>query len=252
MTSVAQHQSRNLLLSVMKGDDYSLLQPYLKRVGLIDGDVLARPGDAISTICFPEGAVTALLSITPNGGLPEADGRTAVGLIGREGMVGVSHLLGASHWTHEVLVRAQTSSGLKIAADRLLAACRCSPSLHSLLLRYAGNYLLQVGRTCTSNSVCSVEQRMARWILLYHDRVEGDEFPITHKEFAIMLGVRRASATEALHILEGRQLVRSLRGQIVIRDRQGLEELAGSAYGDVEEDYRRTLAPFGKSGRTCT
>jgi hypothetical protein len=87
---------------------------------------------------------------------------------------------------------------------------------------------------------------MARWILLYHDRLEGDEFPMTHEEIGIMLGVRRASATDILHILEGERAIHNARGRLVIRDRARLEEIAGDTYGEVEATYRALIGRFGK------
>jgi hypothetical protein len=82
---------------------------------------------------------------------------------------------------------------------------------------------------------------MARWILLYHDRVQGDEITLTHEEFRLMLGVRRSSVTDALHRLEAERAVRGLRGRVVVRDREKLLELAGGTYGKPEATYRRLI-----------
>jgi len=194
-------------------------------------------------IFFPEGGVAAFLS------LAAGEQRGAVGLVGCEGVVGVDSLLGQTRWAYEVLLRGGDSSSLVIETDRLLHACRCSAELHALMLRFAGNLLLQIARTSMVNLIAPLERRLARWLLLYHDRLKGDEFPITHEEIAIMVGSRRASATEIIHVLEGEGAIRSFRGRIMIRDRAKLEQIAGEGYGDAEADYRDTIGPFGKGPR---
>jgi hypothetical protein len=116
------------------------------------------------------------------------------------------------------------------------------------MLRFAGYFTLQVSRAAVTNLIEPLERRMARWILLYHDRLEGDEISMTHEEIGIMLGVRRASATDVLTSLKGLRAIRSERGRLVVRDRYLLEQIAGETYGDAEADYRRMIGPFGKTG----
>jgi len=242
MSNIAQSATRNLLMKTMHVSDFDLLAPYLKRVRQVQGEVVAERKQPIDQVRFPEGGVSAILSMA--GGQ-----RDAVGLAGCEGMIGVGSLLGQRRWSHEVLLRGAESTGLVMETDRLLDACRRSATLQALLLRFAGNLLLQFARTSMVNLVAPLERRLARWLLLYHDRLEGDEFPITHEEIAIMVGARRASATDIMHILEGEQAIRSLRGRVQIRDRAKLEEIAGEGYGDAEADYREKIGPFGKGPR---
>lgn len=238
---IAQAGIRNLLLSRLPVDDFALVQPYLARVPLPVGRALAATGAPIDRVYFPEGGVCALL-------LPmRGAGPLAVGLIGFEGLVGVSVLHGAREWRHDVVMRAADATALCLAADRLLEFCARSPALHQLLLRFAGYFTLQISRATVTNLVEPLERRMARWILLYHDRLPGDEIAMTHEEIGIMLGVRRASATDVLHILEGLHAIRSARGRIIVRDRALLEAIAGETYGDAEADYRRQIAPFPKT-----
>jgi CRP-like cAMP-binding protein len=241
MTQIAQSGAHNILLKHMLPGDFDLLRPYFERVSHCSGDTVARPGDDIGHVSFPEGAVTAHLIVKKDGT------RMAVGLVGHEGLIGFPLLLGEAVWHYEVAVRAANSTALRIRADRLLDACRQSPNLHALLLRFASTFVLQVGRTSVVNLVEPLERRMARWILLYHDRLHSDEIVMTHEEISIMLGVRRASATDILHILEGEHAVRSVRGRIIIRDRLRLEEIAGECYGDAEQGYRKLIGPFGKT-----
>lgn len=240
MNQLLQATARNRLLALVPCNDFALVRPYLKRVSYRPGDVVARMGTPLDQVCFLEGGIAAYLAPAAGGG------RAAVGLVGQEGMIGIGCLFGQTRWSHEVVLRGADATALVIEAARLVHACRQSAPLQELLLRFAGNLLLQIARTSTVNVAAPVERRLARWLLLYHDRLEGDEFPITHEELGIMLAVRRASATEALHMLEGEGAIRSLRGRVVVRDRQRLEELAAEAYGDVEADYRDKLGPFGK------
>lgn len=241
MTSFPQRDTRNLLLSSLAADDFALLQPHLTRVAHPLDARIARAGGMIDAVCFPEGGACALL-------MPMQDGRSlSVGMIGYEGLVGASILHGAREWRHDVIARAGESTGLRIDADRLLDACRQSATLNEFLLRFVGYFVLQLSRATVTNLVEPLERRMARWILLYHDRLEGDEIVMTHEEIAAMLGVRRASATDVLHILEGSRAVRSARGRLIVRDRGLLEQIAGETYGDAEADYRRMIGPFGKS-----
>lgn len=241
MERVAQSTVRNLLLSRLSGPDYDRIAPYLQRVVHKVGSQVAHTGAPLDHVFFPEGGVCALL-------IPMCDGEPlAVGMIGYEGLVGVSALHGARHWRHNVVVRAAPATALRMNTDRLLAACQQSRALRDLLLGFAGYFTLQISRATVTNLVEPLERRMARWILLYHDRLDGDDVPMTHQEIGIMLGVRRASATDVLHVLEGLGAIRSTRGLILVRDRQALERIAGETYGDAEADYRRLIGPFGKS-----
>jgi CRP-like cAMP-binding protein len=227
VTEIVQKATRNALLCGLSQDDFTLLQPHLKRAVHRAGDVL-------------EGGVAAFLAVACGGH------RAAAGMVGYEGLIGVGSLLGQTRWSHDVVLRGEDSSAVVLETDRLLNACRQSPSLNALLLRFAGILMLQFARTGTTNLMSQLERRMARWILLYHDRLQGDEFPMTHEEIGIMLGVRRASATDILHILEGERAIRNARGSLVVRDRARLEEIAGDSYGEVEAAYRALIGPFGK------
>lgn len=240
MERVAQGDARNLLLSRLSRSDFDTIQPFLKRVPIAIGDTLARRGDRIETVYFPEGSVIAFLAGAG------CNLMAAVGLVGFEGMIGVTALQGERHWTNDIVVRAQEGTALRIDLGRLLAACEESATLRDALLRFAGNFFMQVSRTSVTNMVASLEQRLARWILLYHDRVAGDAFELTHKELGLMLGIRRASATDVLHVLEGRGMISNRRSCVDIRDRAQLEAFVGEGYGDTEQDYRRRIAPFGK------
>lgn len=228
--------ARNVLLQRMCETDFQLLRPYLETVDLDLGSSLAKAGDRIDTICFLDGALAGFLDVLGDGQ------RLAIGVIGREGVVGWPVLMGNDRWPYDVEVRARDCTAQRLPAEHLVAAVRQSPTLSEMLLRFAGTFTTQMGRTIVSNLIHPVERRTARWILMYHDRIEGDEIALTHEELGNMLGVRRASITSALHILEGEQAIKGYRGRIVVRDRHRLEGLAGDTYGFAEAEYRRLVA----------
>jgi CRP-like cAMP-binding protein len=129
----------------------------------------------------------------------------------------------------------------------MLQACMARQAINVLLLRYIHCMMSQMGRTILSNLTDALEKRLARWLLMNHDRLQGDRIELTHEQLGVMLGVRRATVTDTLHILEGKGLIRSTRGVIEVRDRRRLLELAGESYGAAEMEYARFIAPFAKS-----
>jgi CRP-like cAMP-binding protein len=114
--------------------------------------------------------------------------------------------------------------------------------LAAVLARFTHVFAAQVAYTALSNATDHVDRRLARWILMSHDRIEGDVIRITHDYIAVMLAVRRPGVTTSLHVLEGLHLIRSERGTITIRDRSGLEAYAGRCYGRFEQEYERIVA----------
>ncbi len=233
--AIDQSSVGNLLLAVLETEDFAALAPYLQRISLELDSTLARAGEPIDEICFPEAAVIGLVDVLDSGQ------RLATALSGREGFIGWPLVLGSDRWPHEAVVRAQQGTALKIKAADLLAVMDMRPGIRTVLLRYAMTLVAQMTRTIVSNLIHPVDRRTARWLLLYHDRVEGDEITITHEELGIMLGVRRSTITDALHQLEGNGALRGHRGRVVICDRDQLETLAGETYGFAEREYARLL-----------
>lgn len=113
-------------------------------------------------------------------------------------------------------------------------------------MRYGQTLTVQAAHTALANVTRPVEVRLARWVLMAHDRADGDELALTHDYLSIMLGVRRPSVTTALHILEGNLLIKGTRGTITVRDRPGLEEFSDGSYGKPENEYARLISPFFK------
>ncbi len=229
-------ETGNLLLRSLPKDQLELLAPHLERVTFSVDDVMAEAGQPIRFIAFPEAGIAAILSPTDEG--PR---KLAVGLVGREGYFGWPLLMGDDRWPHDVVMRAEGGTMLRIDADVFRGILAEHGDLGLRMLRFANVLMIQMGRTIVSSLVHPVERRMARWILLYHDRLSADEICLTHEEFRLMLGVRRSSVTEALHRLEAHHAVRALRGRVIVRDRDKLTELAGDTYGTAEQEYRRLI-----------
>ena len=225
----------NRLLARLSPDDFALLAPHLVPVSFAVGDVITRAGDPIDSLCFFEQGIAGVLDTL------DGDRSYAVGLLGAEGFVGWPLLLGDARSPYDVTMRAEHGRALRIPAEAVLAAADASATLRLALLRFVQIFMLQMGRTIVSSLAHSIERRMARWILLYHDRVQADEICMTHEEFRLMLGVRRSSVTDALHRLEEERAIRALRARVVVNDRAKLIALAGDTYGRPEEDYVRLL-----------
>ena len=166
--------------------------------------------------------------------------RVEVGLVGCEGMTGTAIVLGNDRSPHETYIQV-AGDGRRITAPRLREAMKASASLHGMFLRYVQVFMVQTAHTAIANAHSKIDARLARWILMAHDRVRANTLPLTHEFLALMLGVRRAGVTEALHMLSRQKLIRSGRGEIVVVDRKGLERAAGESYGTPEAEFRRLI-----------
>jgi CRP-like cAMP-binding protein len=216
--------TRNRLLSVLPPDSLARLWPELTPVELGSREVLHRPEVPISTVYFPERGWLSMLA-------PLEDGDSAeVGLIGYEGLVGLPIVLGEPFDDLEAMVQCP-GGALAMAADALRAAMEQDPVLRTFLLRYAMVHFAQVARTAACNGRHHTDQRLARWLLMAHDRNEGDEFPITHEFLGMMLGVRRAGISTAAGVLQKAGMISYRFGRMTITDRPGLESVACECYG---------------------
>lgn len=174
------------------------------------------------------------------------NGPTEVGIFGREGFAGTPLLLGANTSPHEIFVQVDGHTGQRIDAARFLSAVDQSATLRTALLRYVQTFITQTAHSTISNAHQRIEAPLARWLLMCHDRADGDGLTLTHEFMAMMIAAERSGMTVSLHVLEGAGMIRSKRGRVIILDRHKLEELAGEGYGRPEAEYRRLIAPFGK------
>lgn len=171
---------------------------------------------------------------------PEHIQGVEVGIVGREGFVGAAILLGVGQCPHHTFMQV-AGRGWQIAAGDLREAVAAHPDLGALLHRYLHCYMVQVSTTAYANADYSVEERLARWLLICIDRMDSDDVHLTHEFLSVMLGVRRPGVTVATHILEGKGMIKATRGLLRVLDRAKLEQLAGNSYGIAEAEYERVL-----------
>ena len=232
--TLSKSSVRNRLLQAMSEDDFARLAPHLEPVILSVKDMLVEPNQPIEHVYFLEAGLASVVAISPD------NERLEVGHIGREGMTGEPILLTVAHTPHQTFIQV-AGSGLRMRADDLLAAMEASPSLKALLLHWVHVLMIQTAQSALANGRFAIQERLARWLLMCHDRLDGDDLPLTHEFLSLMLGVRRSGVTEALHVLEGVKIVRTSRGRIHLLDRARLEEIAGACYGLPEAEYARLI-----------
>jgi CRP-like cAMP-binding protein len=225
--------STNFLLSALPSREYNRLLPHFDRVPLVYKDELYEVGQPISHVYFPtSGALSLLLARDGRGTSME------VGMVGREGVVGLSVFLGANAEFARTIVQVPGET-LRIRADKFRVLVGRESVLHELLLRYVHVFLSQLTHEVACNALHSVEKRLCRWLLTVQDRAGSDRFPITHESLAAMLGVRRATVTEAARRLRQAGLIRYGGGQLTIIDRRGLEKRVCGCYRLVQSELRR-------------
>jgi len=216
--------SSNKLLSRLSQADLRMLEPHLEAVELPVRTQLEARNKRVAHVYFLD---NGMASVVANG-----THEIEVGVIGREGMSGLSVVLDAdsnSRAVHETYMQ-MGGSGQRISADSLREAMAASGTVHQVFLRYAHAFLIQTTQTALANGRSKIEERLARWLLMAADRVDGNELPLTHEFLAIMLGVRRSGVTVALQGLERTGLVAHRRGVITILDREALETAANGTY----------------------
>ena len=225
---------RNHLLAALKPDDFTRLQPDLVRVGTHRNQTLIAPHEPVLRVYFPETGYASVVAGTDRS-------RIEVGVIGPEGLIGAAPvLLGSDRTPHRTFVQVPGEM-LAIDTARLSTAAEASLSLRTCLLRFVQVQLIQIGQTAYGHATQPLQVRLARWILMSHDRVGGDEMPVTHAFLAQTLGSQRSGATLSVQELEAQRLITARRGRITVRNRKALEVLAASSYGVPESEYRRLI-----------
>lgn len=230
MSATPHPQFQNHILASLPPEDYERLARHLEAVELPLGKVIQEAGEKITHVYFPERSMVSLVSHTPDGESVE------VGIVGFEGMVSISAILGVDKSPHEMLVQINNGA-MRLPVPALLEEFKRGGSLHDKLLRYTQGLLLQTSQVAACNGLHSLSERLARWLLMSRDRCVCDDLPYTHEFLSLMLGVRRAGVTEAAIILQTEELIRYKRGHITILDRQGLEEHTCDCYEVVKAEF---------------
>jgi len=211
-----------------------LLTPFLEEVSLPVRTNLESPNKPIDYVHFMESGFASVVGIA-NGT------RCEVGIVGCEGMTGQAVLHGADQSPYSTYIQLAGSSR-RIATAKLKAALSASHSLHNSLLKGIQCFCIQTGHTAIANGRADIPQRLARWLLMAHDRTAGNEMALTHDFLSLMLSVRRAGVTEAIGNLKADGLIDTFRGGVVMVDRKGVEKIAAAFYGTPEKEQRRLFA----------
>lgn len=226
----------NRLLAALPRKEYQHLLPELEHVTLSFGEVLLEPGDTIRHVYFPNDSIISLLSSVEDRELLE------VGIVGNEGMAGLSVFMGVNKSRNRALVQGTGTAMRMKAAVLRKEVSNDGGALHNLLHLYTHSLLTQISQSAACNRFHLVNARLARWLLMTHDRVTGDEFYLTQEFISHMLGVRREQVTLAASGLQKQELISYSRGQIKILNRAGLEAIACKCYRIVKEEYDNLLA----------
>lgn len=222
--------ARNRLLMGMHPQDRTRIWPSLHRENLSAKSYLERAGVTPASIYFVESGVVSVLESADLGDPLE------VGLIGYEGMTGGSTILGNLDPQRDSIAQV-CGHALAMPRSAFQETLSASSTLRTYLARYIQTQMVQLSLNTSASVRASVQQRLCRKLLMYHDRLGMDDMPLTHENMSIMLGVRRASITHAIHNLEAEGWIRAQRGLVTVRDREGLENYCGPFYGVAEARY---------------
>jgi CRP-like cAMP-binding protein len=232
-TAMPTH-SGNQLLTRLPAAERKRVVARMRPAKLEFKQVLYKARAPITTVYFPNSGTASAITVMEDGSAIE------VATIGKEGVVGLSVLLGGKTSPNEVIIQI-AGDALAMDADVLEQEAAQDSPLRRLLLLYSTAYQTQVSYSVACNGLHAIQQRCCRWLLMTHDRMDSDSMPLTHEFLGVMLGVRRASVTEVLGPLHEMGLVNNSRGTIKVVDRDGLEKLACECYRKVKDEFDRLL-----------
>jgi len=224
--SYAMTKYRNQLLCALAPSDLELLDPSIEPVTLALRQIIVVPKTPIEAVIFIESGLSS--EVVMSGDHEQIE----VGVIGRDGMIGLPLVLGVDRSPHRIFMQIG-GHGLLVSASALRTAMATSPTLRDVLLAYAHQFMLQLAQTALANGRFDISIRLARWLLMSSDRMQSVHVPLTHEFLSLMLGVRRAGVTEALHILEAKGLIKTMTGMIHITDQEHLAELASPIFSSL-------------------
>lgn len=237
MAYLDQKTVKNRILVALPAYEFAALAPALTPVTLSLGESLHRAGDKIENVYFIESGFISALTMLSEGQPLE------IGLIGGEGVAGVSVILGATHSYSETMCQTG-GDAYRITTAALKDAFAHAPHLRDLLLRYTHCFHVQVAQTAACNAHHELGQRLARWLLAAHDRSGVPELSLTQDLIAVMLGVRRSTVSIAASTLQRAGVIRYQHGHITIIDRIGLENAACECYEAVVSEYRSLFGDY--------
>ena len=234
MSAGTERDGVNRLLDGLPRKDRHRTLERCETVDLVLGDTLCERDEPLQHVYFPLSGFISL--VTTVGGHKPLE----LGLIGSEGMLGVTLILGVDTAPQRGIVQG-SGTALRMSKQHFDRERSESPNLMRSLNRYLYMWMAQLSQSTACTRFHAVEARLARWLLMTHDRAHADHFHLTHEFLAGMLGVRRSAITIAAGSLRGRRLIRYARGEIRILDRQGLEAASCECYGAVRAHYTRAF-----------
>jgi CRP-like cAMP-binding protein len=220
----------NNLLAALPRKEYQRLLPDLEEIPLLFEKILLEPGDPILNVYFPTSGIVSLLAVIENRATLE------VGLVGQEGLVGLSVFMGVKSSRNRAVVQG-AGSALRMKAKALRKECANGGALPRLLLRYSHSLWTQLSQSAVCNRFHPIDARLARWLLMTRDRMGSDEFQLTQEFMSNMLGVRREGVTVAAGKLHQQGLISYGRGNLTILNRAGLKAAACECYQIIKEEY---------------
>jgi len=229
---------QNLLLAALPAADRERIQPLLDMIPLKLKDMLHRPGESIEYVYFPAGGFCSVVTVLEDGSMVE------VATIGREGMVGVSAMIDARPVVSATMVQGATEVCYRMPAASFRAELERREAFYALLSRYSQALTDSIMQSTACNAVHSIEQRLARWLLLAQDRMGGSEFRLTQEFLAMMLGATRPTVTVVAGSLQRAGLISYRRGQVKVRNRAKLEAAACECYATTARLLRRVTNGF--------
>ena len=229
---MTDNHSSNQLLAALPVDEYRRLEPNLKPFRLEYGDAIYARGALIKYVYFPLGGIVSLLSAVDERSLLE------VGIVGREGMVGLPAFLGVKRSTNRAIVQGNGES-VRLTTAAFLAECSLQGELPVLLHRFTQSLMSQISQSAVCFRFHSVEQRLARWLLMTSDRIGSSDFQLTQEFLSNMLGVRREAVNKSAVEFHSRGLINYSRGRIKIIDRKKLEQAACKCYELIKKEEFR-------------
>lgn len=225
---------QNRLLAALPIEEYQRLIPHLELVSLSRSQVLYDVEESITHVYFLNQALASLITILANGSVVE------VGVVGNEGMVGLPVCWGGNTTTHQAMVQIP-GTAMKMKAEHLKTEFNRGGKLQSLLLRYTQALFTHTSQSAACNRIHTLEERLARWLLLVKDRMQSNELPLTQEFLSHMLGVRRSGVTVAANTLQQAGMIRYSRGKITILEPESLEATSCECYGVVKNEFVRLL-----------
>lgn len=228
----------NRILKALTPEEYERLSVELEHVSLMAGEVLYQPEEPVTHVYFPNHGTVSLVSTFEDGVSVE------VGMVGNEGMFGVSAFLGSLSTPLEAQVQLR-GDGFRMRSDVLKREFNKCEHLQDLLLRYTQAFITQIALTAACNRAHQIEGRLSKWLLMCEDRANSKELELTHEFIAMMLGARRAGVTEAAGGLKGKGLIDYHRGHLNIINRKGLESVACECYPLMKKEFARLISSNG-------